>query len=98
MIRNALVVATLAYVVLVAISLKECAFLAPIKMLIWEQYGTRIVIFSVLFIFNAFAASYTVFRKVALKDTGDKLAHVEKQLRGRETISEELTTRIFERK
>jgi hypothetical protein len=46
---------------------------------------------------NVFAGCYVFFRRLSLKDTGDKLAHLEKQLRGRLTISEELTERILER-
>ena len=98
MIRNSLAVAIILYGVLAAVVLKECIFLAPLRSLIWQQYGGAIVGFSILLILNVFAAAYALLRKLALEDTGDKLTHLEKQLRSRETMSEELTERILDRK
>jgi len=45
---------------------------------------------------NLFAAFYLICRKLFLKDTGEKLAHLEKQLRSGGTISEELSRRLKE--
>jgi|HubBroStandDraft_1064217.scaffolds.fasta_scaffold738934_2 hypothetical protein len=98
MIRNSLAVAIILYGVLAAVVLKECIFFAPLRGLIWQQYGRAIVGFSILVILNIFAAAYALLRKLALEDTGDKLTHLEKQLRSRETMSEELTERILDRK
>jgi len=49
----------------------------------------------VLFL-NLLAGFFLLTRRLLLKDTGQKLAHLEKQLRGRESISEELSRRIAE--
>ena len=45
---------------------------------------------------NLLAGFFVLSRWLLLKDTGEKLAHIEKQLRGRESISEELSRRIAE--
>jgi hypothetical protein len=45
---------------------------------------------------NLLAGFFALGRRFFLKDTGKKLAHLEKQLRGRESISDELTRRIRE--
>ena len=44
----------------------------------------------------AYAALYFGVRKLLLKETGRKLAHVEKQLRTGQSISQELTERLKE--
>jgi hypothetical protein len=96
MIRNTLAISCTLYVVLVGVLLKECAFLSPLRKTIWESYQRPVVWFSVLLFINLCATVYLVLRKVALKDTGDKLAHLEKQLRGQSTVSRELTERILD--
>ena len=45
---------------------------------------------------NLFAAVYMICRKLFLKDTGRKLAHLEKQLRTGGSLSDELTRRLNE--
>jgi hypothetical protein len=96
MIRNTLAIACTLYVVLAGFVLKECAFLSPLRKLIWESYWRPIVCFSVLLLLNLCAIIYLLLRRLTLKDTGDKLAHLEKQLRGKTTISKELTERILD--
>jgi di/tricarboxylate transporter len=98
MIRNALASALIVYLAILGVVLKECVFLAPYRLLLWNEYAVAAAWWSLLLIMNLFAALYSVFRKLALKDTGDKLTHLEKQLRGRTTMSGELTERILERK
>jgi hypothetical protein len=98
MIRNALAATLIVYALLVGFVLKECRFLASVHRLVFEQYGVRLLLFSLILAVNIFAAIYSLLRRLSLKDTGDKLSHLEKQLRGRTTISEELTERILQRK
>ena len=98
MLQNALIASCLIYAVLLGVVLKECVFLAKYRELIWNQYGERILWFSVFLLLNLFGGIYQILRKLFLEDTGDRLAHLEKQLRGRATISEELTERILQRK
>ena len=98
MIQTALAVALVLYAVIAGVLLKECAFLVPFRVTIWEQYGDILLWFSLVLVLNLFAGGYALVRKLALKDTGDKLSHLEKQLRGRTSISDELTERILQRK
>lgn len=98
MIQTALAIALVLYVVIAGVLLKECAFLMPFRVIIWEQCGEILLWFSLALVLNLFAGIYAVLRKLALKDTGDKLSHLEKQLRGRTSISDELTERILQRK
>jgi uncharacterized membrane protein YbhN (UPF0104 family) len=98
MIQNALAIAVIVYGVLVLAVLGHCTFLLPFKITIWKQYANVLLSLSAVLILNLFAASYLLLRRLGLRDTGDKLSHLEKQLRGSRTISEELTERIKQRK
>lgn len=96
MIRSALLVGVMVYAALAAVCLRECAFLAPLWRLIWDQNGVWLLWFSAVLVLNISAGAYALMRRLALKNTGDKLAHLEKQLRSGETISEELSEQILE--
>jgi hypothetical protein len=74
----------------------ELKFLAPYRVFIFHRYGPVIGWFAAAAFFNLFAAIYALNRKLFLKDTGRKLAHVEKQLRTGSSISEELSERLAE--
>ena len=87
---SVIVIATLLYVV------GELAFLAPYRDLILHRYGSVIAWFIALSFFNLCALVLALSRKLLLKDTGKKLAHVEKQLRTGSSISDELTKLIGE--
>lgn len=76
--------------------LGQCRFLIPYKSLLIERYGAVILLFAAVLFLNIYAAVYFAVRKVLLKETGRKLAHVEKQLRTGQTISEELTEHLKE--
>jgi hypothetical protein len=73
---------------------QECTFLVPYRQLILSQYGSTIATYASLLFLNLLAGTFTVSRRFFLKDTGRKLAHLEKQLRSRQSISEELSERI----
>jgi len=75
---------------------QECAFLIPYRRLLIEKYGSQIALYAAAVFFNVFAGVYVAARKLFLKDTGRKLAHIEKQLRTGESISEELSRRLSE--
>ena len=74
----------------------ELTFLAPYRRFILERYGLPIACFCGLLFLNLYAVIYALHRKLYLKDTGRKLAHVEKQLRTGSSISDELTARLEE--
>ena len=76
--------------------LDQCQFLIPYRSLLIERYGLHILLFAAILFINVYAALYYSVRKLLLKETGRKLAHVEKQLRTGRSISEELTKRLEE--
>ena len=74
----------------------ELTFLAPYRTFILHRYGPTIGWFCLLAFLNLFAGILVLNRKLFLRDTGRKLAHVEKQLRTGSSISEELSERLAE--
>ena len=71
-------------------------FLAPYKPLILHRYLTVIVGALAVVFLNLFALFYLTARGLFLKETGRKLAHVEKQLRTGDTIVRDLSERLAE--
>lgn len=98
MIRSAVAISLSLFCVAVGYVLKECAFLSPVKGALWECCWGQIAGFMLVLLVNLFSAVYLLMRRITLQSTGDKLTHLEKQLRGRRTISEELTERLLGRK
>jgi hypothetical protein len=96
MIANALLATTAILLGVGFWLMEECRFLIPYRRLLFGTYGGSIALFATALFLNLFAVFYIVFRKVFLKDTGRKLAHLEKQLRTGDSISEELTARLRE--
>jgi hypothetical protein len=96
MITNSIFAATICLLAALLFVLQECTFLVPYRQLIWNKYASIIVAFAALLFFNLFALFYLLMRKIFLKDTGQKLAHLEKQLRSGGAISEELARRLEE--
>jgi hypothetical protein len=94
MLANSLFVTTIIFLALLLFLLGECTFLIPYRVLLVDKYGTTIIAFLAALFLNVFAAMYLGARKLFLKDTGRKLAHVEKQIRTGSSISEELTQRL----
>ena len=93
---HALLVTTLLFMALGLVLLGELRFLVPYRALIFGPYFSSIVLYAGTLFVNVFAAVYFVCRKVFLKDTGRKLAHLEKQLRSGLSISDELAERLRE--
>ena len=96
MVANAFFISTLILMVLAIYLLQECQFLIPYRSLLWHHYGQTIALYWAVLFLNLFAAIYAAGRKLFLKDTGRKLAHLEKQLRTGPSISEELSERLKE--
>src|SRR6266478_5142008 len=96
MLANSLFVTSILFLALLLFLLGECTFLIPYRVLLVDKYGTSILAFLAALFLNVFAGVYLAARKLFLKDTGRKLAHVEKQLRTGESISEELSRRLSE--
>ena len=96
MIANAFFATTVLMLALGLSLLGECRFLIPYRELLWERYGEAIALFAAALFVNLFAVVYLLGRKLFLKDTGRKLAHLEKQLQTGASLSEELSRRINE--
>lgn len=96
MIGNSLLAATVTLLAFAFWLLQECRFLIPYRRLLFHEYGDEIALFAAALFVNVFAGFYWVFRNLFLKDTGRKLAHLEKQLRTGSSISEELSHRLDE--
>jgi len=95
-IANVFFATTILFIALLFLLVQECAFLIPYRMLLVERYGPQIALYAAAVFFNVFAGVYAATRKLFLKDTGRKLAHIEKQLWTGESISEELSRRLSE--
>ena len=94
MLANALLAATLVMVAIVFGLMDVCAYLRPHRWALLHQYGLAMGACAGIVFINLTAFFYGVNRLFFLKDTGRKLAHVEKQLRSRSTIVKELSDRL----
>jgi len=96
MIANAVLGTTVVMLALAFLVLEETKFLLPYKPVLAHQYAKYLWCYAGILFVNLFALMYLAARKVFLKDTGRKLAHVEKQIRTSDTVSAELSHRIEE--
>src|SRR5213594_4503747 len=96
MLGNTLLLTTVIMLGLAFFLMGECQFLIPYRQLLLIKYGTTIALYAAALFVNVFAALYCIGRKLLLKDTGRKLAHLEKQLRTGSSIFDELTRRLDE--
>ncbi len=94
MIANAVFITTIVFLALGIFCLQECQFLIPYRHVVFVRYGSMIAGFAAVLFLNIFAAVYTVCRAFFLKDTGRKLAHLEKQLRTGGPLAKELSRRL----
>jgi hypothetical protein len=83
------------FMMALAIALLEwCLFLVPYKALLFGPYAKPLALYFGALYLNVFAAFYALSRHLLLKDTGRKLAHLEKQLRSGSGIADELARRL----
>lgn len=94
MAKNAFFASTAVLMACAFYLLQECAFLQPYRRLVFYMYGAPIGLYAAAFFVNLFALIYYAGRKLFLKDTGRKLAHVERQLRTGGSFAEELAQRL----
>ena len=93
MIQSTFLLTTVIFVGLAFFLMEECQFLIPYRTLLFQKYGAAIATFTVCLFVNVYTALYVVGRRFFLKDTGRKLAHLEKQLRAGD-FSRELSERL----
>lgn len=96
MIANSAFLAAMVLMLLAFFVAGQLNVLAPYKALILHQYLSVIVGALAVMFLNLFAVFYLVARVLFLKDTGRKLAHVERQLRTGDTIVRDLSARLAE--
>jgi hypothetical protein len=96
MVQSSAFLSAVVVIALCMVLLGELGFLAPYRATILHTYAAPIFTFIALFAVNLFGAVLAVNRRLFLRDTGKKLAHVEKQLRTGSSISDELTERLSE--
>ncbi len=94
MIANSAFLAAMVVLLLLFWLMGELEFLAPYKHAILPRYLWVIVGSLVVLFLNLFAVFYTAARRLFLKDTGRKLAHVERQLRTPDTVVRDLSERL----
>jgi hypothetical protein len=93
-IANSAFLAAMVLILLVFVVMGELEFLAPYKSLIFGAYLWTVVGAVVLLFLNLFALCYLAARTLFLKDTGRKLAHVEKLLQTPDTVVRDLSERL----
>ena len=94
MIANSAFLAAIVVAVLVFFLMDQLTFLVPYRRLILEQY-LWVIVWSLVVVFvNLFAFFYALNRRLFLKDTGRKLAHIERQLLTPDTIVRDLSERL----
>ena len=96
MIANALVATTAICLAVAFWLLQTCTFLIPFRSVLVRDYGATLLTWAAVAFVNVFVGCYVLGRALFLKDTGDKLAHLEKQLRSGATISQDLRRRLEE--
>ena len=94
MIANSAFLAAMVVVLLTFWIMGELAFLAPYKHAILPRYLWVIVGSVVVVFLNLFGLFYTATRWLFLKETGRKLAHVERQLQTPDTVVRDLSERL----
>ena len=94
MIANSAFLAAMVIVLLLFWLLGQLQFLAPYKHAILPQYLWVIVDSVVIVFFNLFGVFYSVTRNLFLKETGRKLAHVERQLKTPDAVVRDLSERL----
>ncbi len=79
MVANSILI-TIAIMLAIGFTLMgELKFFIPFKVIIWRAYSAYILSYCGLLFANVFAAAFVFNRKFFLKDTGRKLAHLDKQ-------------------
>ena len=90
MIANTAFGAALTTFLIVAWLAGELSFLAPYKAALFRNYGTVIAGGVLQLFFNLCAGYYGLARWLFLRDTGRKLAHVDRQLIASEGVHQDL--------
>lgn len=97
MIGTSVLVAFTLFVAVAIILLDRLKFLVPFKQHLFHNYGTNVGLFTLLLFLNLFAVFFTFFRRYRLKQTGQKLIHLDKQVKtGQSALSREIAEKYEE--
>jgi hypothetical protein len=94
MVANALLATVVVVVALGFALLDACQSLIPFRDGLLRQHGPVLALVTAVLALNVFAAAYWLGRALFLKDTGRKLAHVEKQIREGRSLVADLADRL----
>jgi hypothetical protein len=94
MIANSAFLAAMVLVLLLFMLMDQLSFLVPYKRFIFSQYAWIIATAVLVTFVNLFGLFYALTRRLFLKDTGRKLAHVDRQLLTRDTIVRDLSEQL----
>ena len=94
MIANSAFLAAMVLLLLVFVVFGQLEVLAPYKSLILTESLCGVVGVLALLFLNLFSGIYLIGRGLFLKDTGRKLAHVEKLLHTPDTVAHGLSERL----
>ena len=94
MIGNSAFIAGMILLVACFATVEQVTFLAPYRRLLVDQYWTWILGFVGVLYLNLFAGCYLLSRRLFLKETGRKLAHLERQLQSGDSIVRDLSERL----
>ena len=90
MFANALLVATAIFLALLFFVMGQLRFLVPWRDTILHSYWPAIAVYSLLLFVNVMGAVIYLQRKFFLKDAGQKLVHIDKQIHsGQHDLSQE---------
>jgi len=94
MIANALLITIAVMLAIGFFLMGELKFFIPFKVVIWRAYSAYILSYCGLLFANVFAAAFVLNRKFFLKDTGRKLAHLDRQFNvGQSELSSDVEDR-----
>lgn len=97
MIGSSVLVAFAIFIALAIVLLDRLKFLVPLKWHLFHNYGNDIALFTSLLFLNLFALLFTFFRRSRLKHTGQKLIHLDKQVKtGHSVLSQEIAEKYEE--
>ena len=94
MIGNSAFIAGMILLVATFATAEQVTFLAPYKRLLFERYWSWLLAFAGVLYLNLFAGCYLLSRRLFLKETGRKLAHLERQLQSGDSIVRDLSERL----
>lgn len=91
MLAGATLLTFISFAALTVLLMERLKFLIPYKTYIFHTYGRDITLFTLLLFFNVFALFFVLLRRFRLKNTGQKLLHLDKQVKtGQSALSQEI--------